>query len=89
MVRVPSVDTGPVSRAPPVAPYAGLLGRGRPDREPATRMERLARLGPKSLGPASRFVVDRAPCPVLLIWPEPAPGLTTIPPPPPHPPHEG
>lgn len=89
-----------------MAPYAGLLGRGRPDREPATRMERLAaaadadllivardgdraRLGPKSLGPASRFVVDRAPCPVLLIWPEPAPGLTTIPPPPPHPPHEG
>lgn len=44
------------------------------------------RLGPKSLAPASRFVVDHAPCPVLLVWPEPAPGLTTIPPPPPHPP---
>ena len=27
------------------------------------------RLGPKSLGPASRFVVDHAPCPVLLVWP--------------------
>jgi nucleotide-binding universal stress UspA family protein len=46
-----------------------------------------ARLGPRSLGPASRFVVDHAPCPVLLVWPEPAPGLATIPPPPPRPPH--
>jgi nucleotide-binding universal stress UspA family protein len=36
-------------------------------------------LGPKSLGKASRFVVDHAPCPVLLVWPEPAPGITTIP----------
>lgn len=44
-------------------------------------------LGPKSLGPAGRFVVDHAPCPVLLVWPEPAPGIGTIPPPPPHPPH--
>jgi nucleotide-binding universal stress UspA family protein len=26
--------------------------------------------GPKSLGPASRFVVDHAPCPVLLVWPD-------------------
>ena len=33
-----------------------------------------ARLGPKSLGPASRFVVDHAPCPVLLVWPREAPG---------------
>jgi nucleotide-binding universal stress UspA family protein len=39
-------------------------------------------LGPRSLGPASRFVVDHAPCPILLVWPEPAPGLDTIPPPP-------
>jgi nucleotide-binding universal stress UspA family protein len=52
------------------------------------------RLGPRSLGAASRFVVDHAPCPVLLVWPEPAPGIGTIPPapehlpghPPPHPP---
>ncbi|MBL1084436.1 universal stress protein [Streptomyces actinomycinicus] len=43
-----------------------------------------SRLGPKSLGPAVRFAVDHAPCPVLLVWPEPAPDLTTIPPPPPH-----
>jgi nucleotide-binding universal stress UspA family protein len=41
-------------------------------------------LGPRSLGPASRFVVDHAPCPVLLVWPEPAPDLRTMPPPPPH-----
>jgi nucleotide-binding universal stress UspA family protein len=25
--------------------------------------------GPKSLGPATRFVVDHASCPVLLVWP--------------------
>jgi nucleotide-binding universal stress UspA family protein len=120
--------------------YAGLLGRGRPDRDPGTRMEALAgvsagellgaaalrlaapcdraerrgrverevilaadgagllilardgdrsRLGPKSLGRASRFVVDHAPCPVLLVWPEPAPGVATIPTvPPPAPPHK-
>jgi nucleotide-binding universal stress UspA family protein len=37
-------------------------------------------LGPRSLGPASRFIVDHAPCPVLLVWPEPAPGIATIPP---------
>ncbi|TDV57299.1 nucleotide-binding universal stress UspA family protein [Actinophytocola oryzae] len=42
------------------------------------------RLGPKSLGPATRFVVDHAPCPVLLVWPAPAPDLATIPPPPHH-----
>ena len=45
-----------------------------------------SRLGPRSLGPASRFIVDHAPCPVLLVWPEPAPSVATIPPPP-HPPH--
>jgi nucleotide-binding universal stress UspA family protein len=117
--------------------YAGLLGRGRPERDPGTRMEALAgvsagelldaaarrlalpsarderrgrverevvlaadgadllilardgdqsRLGPKSLGRASRFVVDHAPCPVLLVWPAPTPGVETIPPPPPGPP---
>jgi nucleotide-binding universal stress UspA family protein len=42
-----------------------------------------ARLGPRSLGPAARFVVDHAPCRVLLIWPDATPGLATIPPPPP------
>ncbi len=44
-----------------------------------------SRLGPKSLGKAARFVVDHAACPVLLVWPESAPDLGTIPPPPPHP----
>ncbi len=113
--------------------FAGLLGRGRPDRDPGTSVEHLAaasaeqlldsaarrldrpctrstrvgwverevvdaaedagllvlardgdrsRLGPRSLGHATRFVVDHAPCPVLLVWPERAPGLTSIPPPP-------
>ncbi len=45
-----------------------------------------SRLGPASLGPATRFVVDHAPCPVLLVWPDQAPGVESIPPPPPHPP---
>ncbi|QMU71399.1 universal stress protein [Streptacidiphilus sp. P02-A3a] len=44
------------------------------------------RLGPHSLGPATRFVVDHAPCPVLLVWPEPAPGIESLPPAPPGPP---
>ena len=51
-----------------------------------------AHLGPRSLGPATRFVIDHAPCPVLLVWPEQAPGADSLPPPPPgppphHPPH--
>ncbi|MEU9736755.1 universal stress protein [Streptomyces sp. NPDC048002] len=101
--------------------FAGLLGRGHPERDPGTRLEHLAgdaahrllaaaaeRLGrpcervartgrvehevlraaegcdllilardgdpahrgPHSLGPAGRFVVDHAPCPVLLVRPE-------------------
>ncbi len=117
--------------------FAGLLGRGHPERDPGAALEglgaasgaallesaaeRLGRpcervercgqverevvaaaegadllvltrdgdrghLGPRSLGPASRFVVDHAPCPVLLVWPEPAPGIGTMPPPPPEPP---
>ena len=43
------------------------------------------RLGPKSLGKITRFVVDHAACPVLLVWPEPAPDVATIAPPPHHP----
>ena len=43
-----------------------------------------AHLGPRSLGPATRFVVDHAPCPVLLVWPEHAPSVRPMPPPPPH-----
>ena len=121
------------------AAYAGLLGRGHPERDPGQRVAAFAaasaaelledaarrlgrpcdrmerhgrverevvsaasgadllivardgdrsRLGPKSLGPATRFVVDHAPCPVLLVWPEVPPGPETIPHPPPrHRPH--
>ncbi len=36
------------------------------------------RLEPKSLGPRTRFVLDHAPCQVLLVWPESAPSLDTI-----------
>jgi nucleotide-binding universal stress UspA family protein len=42
----------------------------------------LRRLGPHSLNAATRFVVDHAPCPVLLVWPSPPPGIGSIPPPP-------
>jgi len=40
------------------------------------------RLGPKSLGPPARFVVDHAPCRVLLVWADEPPGVETIPAPP-------
>jgi len=45
-----------------------------------------SRLGPHSLRPHTRFVVDHAPCAVLLVWPGSAPAVDTIPPPPDHPP---
>ncbi len=123
---------------------AGLLGRGRPGRDPGRRIAALSqtaaaqlleaaagrlgrparrvlragrverevvkqaagadllvaardgdrsRLGPRSLGPATRFVVDHAPCQVLLVWPDQVPKLDSMPPPPgrghpPRPPHE-
>jgi nucleotide-binding universal stress UspA family protein len=68
--------------------------RGRVEREVVAAAERMDilvlardgdrdRLGPRSLGPATRFVVDHAPCRVLLVWPDDAPELTTIPSPPP------
>jgi nucleotide-binding universal stress UspA family protein len=41
------------------------------------------RLGPHSLGPAARFVVDHAPCRVLLVWADAPPDVASIPPPPP------
>ncbi len=113
--------------------FAGLLGRGHPDRDPGSRVETLGaaaathlledaatrlgkpastlslqgrierevvrisadadllicardgdrtRLGPRSLGPTTRFVVDHAPCPVMLVWPGKTPGIGSIPPPP-------
>jgi nucleotide-binding universal stress UspA family protein len=42
------------------------------------------RLGPRSLGHVTRFVVDHAPCPVLVVWPQEPPALDSMPPPPPH-----
>ena len=41
-----------------------------------------SRLGPHSLGPAARFVVDHAPCGVLLVWADTPPQVDSIPPPP-------
>jgi nucleotide-binding universal stress UspA family protein len=43
------------------------------------------RLGPRSIGHATRFVLDHAPCRVLLVWPDEPPDLATLPPPPPRP----
>jgi nucleotide-binding universal stress UspA family protein len=45
-----------------------------------------SRLGPRSLGPAARFVVDHAPSRVLLLWADAPPPVDSIPPPPKHPP---
>ena len=45
-----------------------------------------SRLGPHSLGPPARFVVDHAPCRVLLVWADAPPDVDTIPPAPKHPP---
>jgi nucleotide-binding universal stress UspA family protein len=45
------------------------------------------KLGPPSLGRHERFVVDHAPCRVLLVWAAPPPAVETIPPPP-RPPHQ-
>jgi nucleotide-binding universal stress UspA family protein len=36
------------------------------------------RLEPKSIGPRTRFVLDHAPCEVLLVWPESPPSMDTI-----------
>src|SRR5205823_12707261 len=36
------------------------------------------RLGPKSLGRAARFVVDHAPCQVVLGWPASPPSVESI-----------
>ncbi|HZB50551.1 MAG TPA: universal stress protein, partial [Mycobacteriales bacterium] len=71
-----------------------LRRRGRPEREvvaAAAGMDLLVlardgddrQLGPRSLGPQTRFVVDHAPCPVLLVWPGPAPAGGRPPAPPP------
>jgi nucleotide-binding universal stress UspA family protein len=40
-----------------------------------------SRLGPHSLGHVTRFVVDHAPCAVLLVWHDEAPAISSIPPP--------
>jgi len=39
-------------------------------------------LGPRSLGPTTRFVVDHAPSAVLLVWPDQPPAIESIPAPP-------
>lgn len=78
-------------------PAAGVERHGRVEREVVhaadgadllicARDGDRAHLGPRSLGPATRFVIDHAPCPVLLVWPGQPPGADSMPPPPPGPP---
>lgn len=77
-----------------LAAALGILPAGRALRElVAARDGDRSRLGPRSLGPATPFVVDHAPCQVLLVWPDQVPRLDSMPPPPgrghpPRPPHE-
>ncbi len=40
----------------------------------------LSRRGPHSLGKHGRFVVDHAPCRVVIVWPRTAPPASTMPP---------
>jgi nucleotide-binding universal stress UspA family protein len=77
-------------------PAQQLRRRGRPEREVVAAARDAALLvlgrqgaeaGPRSLGKAARFVVDHAPCPVLLVWPGPAPEHPLPPPPHDPPPH--
>jgi nucleotide-binding universal stress UspA family protein len=86
-------------------PCATAERQGRPEREVVAAAQGAdllilardgddTRLGPRSLGPASRFVVDHAPCPVLLVWPREVPAGPVPPPPghghrPPPPPRHG
>jgi len=75
-----------------------VVRRGRAEREVVAECEGAdllvmardgeRRLGPPSLGRHGRFVVDHAPCRVLLVWSVAPPGVETIPPPPRHPPGE-
>lgn len=76
-------------------PAATLTRKGRPEREVVAvcvdfdvlvlaRDGDRSRLGPRSLGHATRFVVDHAACEIFLVWPEGSPGLATLPPPPTH-----
>lgn len=76
-------------------PARQLRRRGRPEREVVQAARGAALLvlgrqgeqaGPRSLGKAARFVVDHASCPVLLVWPGPAPDQPLPPPPPDRPP---
>lgn len=75
-------------------PCEKVARHGRPEREVVSAADGAdllivardgdqSRLGPKSLGKEPRFVVDHAPCPVLLIWPHATPSVSTIPPKPP------
>src|SRR3954447_15477150 len=94
---LPSFSMSPPTRSaappPPPPPATRLPRHGRVEHQVVqaavgadllicARDGHRGRLGPHSLAPTTRFVVDHALCPVLLVWPEPAPGSDTLPPPP-------
>lgn len=68
--------------------------RGRPERAAVSAAEGadllvmsrdgdFSRLGPRSIGHTSRFIIDHVPCRLLLVWPGSVPPVSSIPPPPP------
>lgn len=73
-------------------PSETVARRGRVEREVVAACENAdllvlardgeERLGPKSLGSRTRFVVDHAPCAVALVWARRPPGIETLLPPP-------
>lgn len=84
--------TGSAAPAPTFNASAALNGRSSPrprvrSRSSWTATATAPRPGPKIPGSAGRFVVDHAPCPVLLVRPDPAPGLVGIRLAPPYPPY--
>jgi len=84
ITAVLSLDATVVLITPVVfATAARLEARARPHVYACTHLANSASLllpVSKSLGKTTRFVVDHAACPVLLVWPGSAPDVATIPP---------
>jgi nucleotide-binding universal stress UspA family protein len=76
------------ARASLSRPAAVEARRGHPEREVLRACadadllllarDREPRLGPKSLSPQTRFIVDHSPCAVMLIWPHHAPEPESV-----------
>jgi hypothetical protein len=81
----PQPVRGSAASHTPGAPRTGRTrGHGRREGHGHPRPPRdgdRKRVGPRSVGPTTRLVIDHAPSRVLLIWPDTAPKLATLPPP--------